>query len=877
MPKFTYGTPIPYDEIYSAHSETEGSEEDSTIPYEDLYGPPKKPSLSSGTTVLPGGQLMEEPGMSNGKKRLATSLGGAYVDEDFVDEAGDLFLTFKLGKAETEGKMREIVQSKYPEGDIKKFDLGEDGEYYVATKDGKTWKNVSDLSKISSDVVSGATAGALMVGGGPGAAPLVAIGKAALGAGLGSLTENMALKGFWEPERSPAAYFAMQEAALSITGDTVGRYALSPVARRIFGTKGSPGADAAVEATRSVEEGGAGLMPITGGQFTESLTVKPAYRQSQIYSLKSREEAMKRFKSLRDDGLLKWIEEDPKRLEAFSKDELSAMVEEASFRIDRGLADLSTGTTPRGATLSALQTSLDVFNKGTSKLTADKYQDAFDRAVIDDVAIDTRGIKRALDNIELGTPVKTDVKKPSGAVSDAIGTAGGLPAEEMIPERYLTPNAELQTQIDKFRNVSDILTTINPDGDYIGSLQQLNAVRRGFSEIAWKNAGTNQGRLAVEVLDAIDEAIANPVSGFSKDYQKLFTEAQGAYGTWKTVKELKAISKLNEADPSTYATYVDYLSKPGMGPIAEIMQGMFKSDPKAMESVRSTFVSNLVRNPKEAAKTIKELERDDPRLINVLMPNPADRKILTKAADDLDKLNSSWMVKAKEMSDLSLAAKAVDFYKAPKEEVFTRVEDFIKYGGPNAKGALQTGFVQYLLDMSETGVATELGDRLVSADAVRKLVDSNQEIIKKIFDNPKAAERLKHVYNYANKIKDTGVNLPSTVASGMKSSNDMGSSLMAASQGSNILGAAEDVPKKGIVKATIDIFAPYLSSGIVARIINLDGPITSDRLGKGVSEKTYESLLNLSRAAPVVWSQAQDKVEGDRLNNRNAPEDAYLP
>jgi hypothetical protein len=645
----------------------------------------------------------------------------------------------------------------------------------------------------------------------------------------------------------------------------------------VFGTKGSPGADAAVEATRSLEEGGAGLMPITGGQFTESLTVKPAYRQAQIYSLKSREEAMKRFKSLRDDGLLKWIEEDPKRLNAFSKEELAAMVEEASFRIDRSLADLSTGTSPRGSTLGTLQTSLDVFNKGTSKITADKYQTAFDQAVIDDVAIDTRGIKRALDKIELGTPVKTDVTKPSGAVSDAIGTAGGLSPEEMVPERYLTPNTELQTQIDKFRNVSDILTTINPDGDYVGSLQQLNAVRRGFSEIAWKNAGTNQGRLAVEVLDAIDEAIANPVSGFSKEYQKLFTEAQGAYGTWKTVKELKAISKLNEADPSTYATYVDYLSKPGMGPIAEIMQGMFKNDPKAMESVRSTFVSNLVRNPKEAAKIVKELERDDPRLINVLMPNPADRKVLIKASDDLDKLNSSWIVKAKEMSDLSLAAKAVDFYKAPKEEVFTRVEDFIKYGGPNAKGVLQTGFIQYLLDMSETGVSTELGDHLVSADAMRKLVDSNKEVISTIFDNPKAAERLKHLYNYANKIKDTGVNLPSTIASGTKSSSDMGTSLAAANQGSNILGSAEDLPKKGLIKTTVELFAPYLSSGIVAKIINLDGPISSERLGKGVSEKTYESLLNLSRAAPVVWAQAKDKVEGERSNNEYSPEDAYLP
>lgn len=874
MAKITYGPTIPYEELYSPESEDVPASPE-VIPYDDLFGPSKKPSLGGGTTILPGGEILEDPGMEPGKKRLASSLGSAYTDEDFVDAPGDLYLTFKFGKAETEGKMREVLKNKYPEGDIRKFDLGEDGEYYVATKDGKTWKNVSTLSKLSADVFSGASAGALLLGAGAGASPVMALGKAAFGAALGSLTENMALK-YWEPERKSASDYAMQDAFMSIVGDTVGRYAISPIVRRTVGSLGTPGAEAAVNASRPVNEGGAGLMPITGGQFTDNLTLQPAYRQAQTFNTESRITAMKRFKSLKDDGLLGWINEDPQRLNAFSKDELAAMVENASYNIDNSLVKLSSGTSPRGSELTTLKTSLDVFNKGASKLNSIKYQEAFDRAVIDEVALDTRGIKRALDNIELGTPVKTDKMRDAGAVSDAIGTAGGMPVEEMVPERYLTPNAELKRLIKKFRNTSDILTTINPDGDYIGSLQQLNAVRRGFSEFAWENAENNQGRLAVEVLDAIDEAIANPVSGYSKDYANLFKGAQESYGTWKAVKELKAISKLSAADIDTYKTYVDYLAKPGMGPVAEVMQNMFKDDPAAMESVRSTFVSSLVKNPGSARKVIKNLETEDPRLLNVLIPEVSNRKAIVKAAEDYDRLNSSWAVKAKEMSDLSIAAKAVDFYKAPKEELFTRVEDFLKYGGEGGKESLQVGFIQYLLDSSITQTAPEIGEPLVSAAVISRLVDSNREIVDKIFDNPNAAQRLKSVYDYAIKIQDTGVNIPATVASGGTASSDFGTSLAAASQGSKILGGAGDITKKGPIKTAIGIFEPYLSAGVIAKIINLDGPVASERLGKGISEKAYSHLLNLSRVAPVILLQAQDSVQADELD-RMSPEDAYLP
>lgn len=876
MAKFSYGEEVDASEYLQGIQGTAPAPQEEGIEA-DVYL--AKPNLSEqlkssrGYTILPGGEMMPNPDRPNGVKRLSAALGRGYVDEDFVDAPGDMALTFQLGKAETEAKAREIIRSKYPKGDIKKMDLGEDGQYWIATKDGKTWKNVSDLSKMPADILSGAGVGSMLLGG-PGIGGAI---RSTVGTVAGSLAENAALKSFWEPERSSAVDYAWQDGLANIIGEAGTKFALVPLAKRLFGVQGSPGAKAAVDATKPVRDGGLGLLPITGGQFTDSIPLQQAYKQYQSYVTKGRVNALARFKSLRDDGLLKWIEEDPDRLKAFSKDELAAMTENAALNIERNLTSLSTGSSPLGAVLPKLRDSLDVFNKGASKRNETLYRDAFDKAILDDVALDFSRVKSVFDEIEKGTPVKTDITKASGLPADSVGVAGATSGEEMVPERYLTPNSELAGLISKGRNVSDLLSTINPDGDFVGSLQQIEAIRRGFSEFAWQNADNNQGRLAVKVLDAIDEAVANPVSGYSKDYERAFRAAQEAYGTWKSVKEIKAISKLQNSDISTYKNYVAALAKPGNGPVAELMQEMFASNPEAMESVRSTFVDHLVRNPTTVKKSLSELERNDPRLLNVLIPNKADRALLAQAADQLDRLDRSYMVKMREMSDLSIAQKAVNFYSGNKEEILQRVEDFTKYGGPNAKEALQAGFLQYMLDMAETEVSPELGSRVVSASRVAAIVDEYKNVIDSVFDNPKAAQRMKMMYDYAIKIKETGVDIPQ--AKGAKGGADFGTSLATAEQAGKMIRAAESVTEgKSVAGVVKSIFAPFVSAGVMAKIINFDGPIASDRLGGiGISEGTYSAMQNILKVAPIYYAQTKDREEGTDIRPIETGEDAFLP
>lgn len=876
MAKFSYGNEVDAGEYLQGINGSIAPENDEGIDADVYLG---KPNLSAelkrstGYTILPGGEMMPNPDRPPGAKRLSAALGAGYKDEDFVDAPGDLALTFKLGKAETEAKAKEIIQSKYTNGNIRKLDLGEDGEYWIATKDGKTWKNVSDLSKMPADVISGAGIGSMLLGG-PG---FGGIAKSTIGTVVGSLSENQALKSWWEPERNSSAEYAVQDAAFNVLGEAATKAAVVPAIKRMFGVEGSPGAKQAIEASKPMSEGGLGLLPITGGQFTENKILQQGYRQYQTFNTKPRVEALKRFKSLKDDGLLKWINEDPSRINAFSKAELEAMTENAAFNIEKGLVKLSTGSSPLGAVLPTLQSSLDVFNKGASKRNSTLYGEAFDKAIVDDVVLSFKGVKEIFDKIELGTPVKTDNFKNIG-ISDSIGSAGGSPVEEMIPERYLTPDAELSRLIAKGRNVSDLLSTINPDYDFVGSLQQIEAIRRGFSEFAWENAGNNQGRLATEVLDAIDSSIANPVSGYSKDYASAFKTAQESYGTWKAIKEIKGIARLESSDISTYKNYVAALAKPGNGPVAELMQEMFKGTPEAMESVRSTFIDHLVRNPQNIQKTIDDLSTNDPRLLNVLIPNTTDRKLLVQSSKELERLNRSYMIKMREMSDLSLAQKAVNFYSGNKEEILNRVEDFTKFGGPSSKEALQAGFLEFLMDKSETEVSTELGDRVISAGTLASLVDEFKPVIDAVFDNPEASTRMKMLYDYAIKIKDTGVGIPRVKGSDGGGS-DFATSLAAGAQGQTILGVPEKLSKgAGVISTARNVFAPFVSSGLMAKIINFDGPIASDKLGgKGLQERTYASIQNVLKVAPIYYSQTLEKEKGSNFRPVETGEDAFLP
>lgn len=775
-----------------------------------------------------------------GKQRLIERFGSGYQDEDFVDSLGDSKAAWKIGWAQNDTKKREVLKEIYgDQADFQTLDFGKDGKFSIATKDGKVWKNGEGAYKYLKDVPS-AIAGTL-TGAGPEAGPLMRLLKPSAISGTVKGIQESFLKKMYEPERSSPYEAATQEFIGSAIGQAFGDFAIAPLIRRTVGVTGSPGAEKAVKAAESE-----GMAPLLGGQFTENKIVQSQFKQLQQISEDSNRKALERFKSLKVDGLEKWISEMDPNLDQFSGPEIKALAERAAFDIDTSVNMLSSGSRPIGAVLPRLKSALDVFNKAASKEKNKAYDEAFDVAVKDYVELDFSKVKGVFDEIEKGVPVVPDA--PSGE-----------------PIRYLTPSAELQRMIDTARQIRDNVSPHNPDGSVVGALQQMNAVRRQFSEFAWDNVGNNQGRLATQVLDAIDESIANPINAGSDAYKAAFKKAQEQYGAWRSVLEIKKISNLSNADLSTYQSYVANLVKPGNGPVVELMDKMFKGTPGAMDDVRSTYIDYLVHNPEKIDRYISDLEKNDPRLLKSIIPNKGDLDILRSFSKEKQRYDKSWISRNRDTEALSNGQRALDLldHSDPSKRA-QNIADFYKYGGPRAEENLQTAFVHKLLKESETEDATAIGDRVIDADKFTSMVNTYEDDIAAIFKNPRAKERLMNLYNYGLKIKQTAVGVPKLKAG--PGSGNSGESIMGAQAGSAIGHIPDTIEKRGPTAAARKLFSIFITPRIVAKLMSLNEPVRKTTK-MAVKPETLENISTVTRILPGILAEDRANYDGPGAND----------
>lgn len=815
--------------------------------------PAKK--LQPGSFEARRGLGLPEPEIPRAKQKIMQRFGSAYEDTSIVDGVKDIELGWKLGWAQTPDKKNRVIKELYgDQAEVKFFDFGEGNTIEIATKDGKTWRNTEGLYDYMKDLPE--TAASLAAGYATGGMGLVGrIAVPAISAGLAELGSETWFKKYYEPERSDPYQAAVSAAFMDALGGTIGEVAISPLIRRTIGVKGSAGAEAARKAAERMN-----LPMLTGGQYTENVILQMQYKQWQNLSEKSAAAALKRFEGMRD-SLGRMVDEHG--LGAFSAPEIAALAEFASYEIDDVLKTLSTGGTPIGVVLPKLQDALKVFNKAASARKNDLYKEAFDVAVRDGVELDFSAVKSVFDEIEKGVPVvgrERVVGTGSGGLegSTALARPGEVPAvdipyeilEEGSPVRYLTPSAELSQMIEKARGVADVISQHNPDGSVIGSLEQMNAIRRSFSEFAWENAGNNQGRLATQVVDAIDSSMSKPVAGASKDYLEAFKLAQEAHGAWRSIMEIKNISKLSDADLSSYQNYIVNLMKPGNGPLVELMDTMFKGTPGAMDAVRAAFIDHLVSTPATIGKTLETFKKKDPRLLNMVLPNPSDRKILENYASTMERYQKSWFSKQAERAALSEGDRALTLFEGNKATIAQNIDDYLKWGGPNAKEAVQTAFLHRMLKAAETEPSTVTGSRVIDADKFVSELDKNMDIVDRLFDK-KAKERLMDLYNYGLKIKSTGVRVPALAGQG---GSDTGTSLMAGAAAGSVAEIPATAERRGVVDAARQLFSIFVSPRVMAAVLNFDGPVAASRLSGGIEENTLRSIVNVVRVLPDIMT-----------------------
>jgi hypothetical protein len=753
-----------------------------------------------------------------------------------------------LGHADTENKKREIVKSKYPEGNYLVRHYGKDGSIETVTKDGHNWKVLSEASQFAGKQSVGELAGTIATL--PGAEAMFAwkILKPAIGGAFGKAFEEYVMKGFGYKE--PGRKTPIEKGAESFFLNSaigLGTGVLSPIAKRVVGVQGTPGARAAVQAADDTVGQKNPLLPITGGQFTSNKAVKPAYLQLLNYNLQSRTKSLARFKSLKDN-LSGWIDEHG--IGGFGKEELAALYETSSDMVDEGIKDLTAGKLSRSEIFTRIKDGLSIFRKSESVLKNTAYKDAFDIANRDMVELDFGRVHKVFDEIEKGVPVQTQAG--DAGTSDSIGAVGAGGGD---PVRYLTPDAELSSMIKKARGIKTTLSPHNPDGDYVSSLEQMNAVRRSFSEFAWENVGTNQGQKAEEVLKAIDESIENPVSSESLEFIPAYAKAKAFHAAWRTALDLKKIVNLNKADMTSYENFIGKLMQPGNGPTFKLMDDMFRHDPGVMDSIRNTYLHTLQKSPDKIFDALKGLKKDDPEMYTNIFKNPADADRLIKYGKDKDRLESAWFVKQAELDGISEGQRVLDMLEGNPDQKAKRITDYLKFKGPEGRESIRTALLYDIKNLSETVPTDELGESIVSGNAFIAAVEHHKDIISQVF-TPKEIARLKSMESYALKIRDTEI-----------SNSEAGTSLAMASQGGKILSGPGKIEKDkdgvaaGTFKFVKDIFFSINANPrIISKILGLDEPISS-KTRLGLPEESLQSIINYSRVAGQVYLNARSKYD----------------
>ena len=760
------------------------------------------------------------------KEHTRDLLGSSFVDESLFTSPQDLELAWRFGWAQSEEKKRRIIQDLYgPDADVSYKKFSDGSTIQVATKDGKSWYPIEGVHDFAKDIPE--TAVGLTPLGGPTAAGLGALrmGQAALGAFGASLGSESLLKSFYEPERTSPIETAVQDALGAGLGQLGGDLA-SVLFRRTFGTVGSPGAEEAQRAAR--EEG---LPPITGGQFTENPTLKSAYVQVQDLSTKVRADALRRFEAMR--GRLENLI-GVHGLDAFKKEDLEALAAHAAIEIEKSVMSLSASKLPIGEVLPRLQEALDVFNATSSKHKNSLYQKAFEVGVKDGVELDFLRVKKAISEIEKGVPIST----PTGD-----------------PVRLLTPSGELSTLIERVKQVSNTLSTHNPDGNMVGALEQMNAIRRGFSDYAWENAGTNQGRLALQVLEAIDESLASPVAGASKAYEAAFKQAQEANAAWRTAMEIKKVSSLNDADLSSYQGYIANLMKPGNGPVLKLMEDMFKGTPGAMDDVRAAFVDTMVRDPSKIEKTLDLFQKADPAMLDNMIPSKADRNLLRQYAKERERFERSWVFKQREKEALSEGERALTLFEGGESQIAQNVKDYLDYAGEGGREALQAAFLQRALKASETEPSTLLGAPVIDADQYVAYMDSNKALFDTLFPGEQG-KSIMNLYNYGLKIKSTGTGVPALKGRG-SGGGDTGASMQKGERAAVIGRAPATLASGGVGGLAKQYFSMLASPLIMSKMLGLSQPAKEGVTKSGIkmTEGGLRAIQNITRVIPNILSE----------------------
>jgi hypothetical protein len=407
--------------------------------------------------------------------------------------------------------------------------------------------------------------------------------------------------------------------------------------------------------------------------------------------------------------------------DSFTANELSTYTklqqDDLAQQVYQIVANKFGGKLPEGMTLEAIEqnirTSAARLQTSHNELIDEAYKKAFNASDAEGVVFDLSPVKEVARALQLGTQTRT---VPKGGRTDT-----GIPLDQkgkFATETSKRVEGELSGDLAAITN--DILNVIDPTVSKLvvkdkgkklsfDALSQLKGLRDRASSLM---AGPDS-KSAKQLIDAIDDVLANPQGGGTKFLQ--------AYDEAKTLVKLKAdtlnasniasmFSRKSEVMPNELAEKFwkgeftardwDYFTKMSKAASGNKPDGKLAAN-QLIADVQDGFITWLYQNPALTQQRIRQIMESDNKLFAKMVPDAGDRAALENIARQ-----SSWLqsdgVNAAMSRRMTVGERALTSVNEMTEaEIITFVN---KNGGLNGKTAndMRAAVFKKILDANST-------------------------------------------------------------------------------------------------------------------------------------------------------------------------------
>jgi hypothetical protein len=758
--------------------------------------------------------------------------GGNYDDTSLFGgtDLSDNWNMQLLGYYETNDGRKEKFKDWYPDGELRYLEA--DGREFALARKSKEapWQRISGWQSTPvSAVVNLPVAGSIAAGvatAGMGLWP--AIGAQILGTGAGVLSQEAIMSQF-EANRTNPWLKATGESGVAALMEFVMRGgAVGTILRDMVRRAPTPGAEKAFRATRPVEEGGLGLAPMTGGQFTSNPEAVAIYSQRTGLNQDALEKAIKPFESLNVDGLQKYIDN-----YGFSGVNQRVLEHLYAKQLDDAASILRGVKSGKRGLQEGSEELVEAWGK------FDIYRTAMENRLYTDAR--AGGVNAEFDIMD--------------AVSEAKKIRQGTqarPATGNTPVAVNPAKGELRSVVDTLSGMHGMIGPYTPPGSGTieSGLQQIMDLRTRVGNLI-DNPDRSVSGPAKRLYGLLTESIQNPQNA-DPDFVTKWNKANSFYAANRDVDKLKIVHKLNTASPHEYARLGRSLLQADNAEQLKFAHDVIKqADPKAWDEMRGSFIDYIAHNPTKGKAILDGWENAERLDVRDLIVDADELDVLNSYIKETKRVENSPVAKHQADTDIINAEKAITLADGDIGDLSAAVD---AHGGKNSNFArsIKAGLAYKWQQAAR--IENEFGEDIIDPTIMLKEIKETRRSGKfKVLFTPEDWKWLEHIDNYAVKLGKP----PLRSLGG----DPAGASLAVHEQAQRKATALWKAVTDGLVPAAEAAYRVPLSMSIAARFMGLDKPVTRLPTDKSIAGHALNLMANAVKNTPLIWLEMQDNVQ----------------